>query len=391
MSGTPTPLHATLRRAVDAGTAPGAVGLLAHGDGVEVVAVGDVDVEGSAPMRRDTLFRIASLTKPVTAALVMTLVDEGRLGLQEPVDAWLPELAKPRVLRAPDAELGDVVPAARAITVEDLLTSRAGWGFAPDFSLPGVVELFRVLPGGLHPGQMPPLDALLAALAEVPLLHQPGEGWLYNTCSDLQGALVQRVTGRSAADVMAERLFEPLGMTDTAFHVRPARQSRFTSMYAPTDGGLDLVDSPADGEWSTPPAFASGAGGLVSTVDDLLAFFRMLLAGGTAGDGRRVLTAESVRRMTTDHTTAAQRAAGGLFLQGQGWGYGGQVDRDRAEPWNVPGRYGWVGGSGTTAHLVPAAGTVAVLLTQVMLTGPSPMPPLLEEFWRTAAAGGTRR
>ncbi|QHC33045.1 serine hydrolase domain-containing protein [Streptomyces sp. HF10] len=385
---TPSPLHALLRRAVNAGGVPGAVGLVAQGDEVEVVAVGEVDVEGSAAMGRDTLFRVASLTKPVTAALVMTLVDEGRVGLEEPVDAWLPELAKPRVLRAPDAEVGDLVGARRPITVEDLLTSRAGWGFPADFSLPGAAELFRVLPGGLHPAHMPPLDALPAALAEVPLLHQPGEGWLYNTCSDLQGALVQRVTGRPLADVMAERLFEPLGMADTAFHVSAARRGRFTSMYAPADGGLTLIDSPADGEWSAPAAFASGAGGLVSTADDLLAFFRMLLAGGTATDGRRVLSTTSVRRMTTDHTTAGQRESGALFLRGQGWGYGGQVDRDRAEPWNVPGRYGWVGGSGTTAHMVPATGTVAVLLTQVMLTGPSPMPPLLEEFWRTAALTG---
>ncbi|MEU6061856.1 serine hydrolase domain-containing protein [Streptomyces sp. NPDC047097] len=385
---TPSPLNAVLRHAVDVGGVPGAVGLVARGDEVEVVAVGQVDVEGSAAMRRDTLFRIASLTKPITAALVMTLVDEGRVELEDPVDAWLPELAKPTVLRAPDAEVGDVVAARRPITVEDLLTSRAGWGFPADFSLPGVAELFRVLPGGLQPARMPPLDGLLTALAEVPLLHQPGEGWLYNTCSDLQGALVQRVMGRPLADVMAERVFEPLGMADTAFHVPAARRGRFTSMYAPADDKLTLTDSPADGEWSAPPTFASGAGGLVSTVDDLLAFFRMLLAGGTAADGRRVLSTRSVRRMSTDHTTADQRESAGLFLQGQGWGYGGQVDRDRARPWNVPGRYGWVGGSGTTAHMVPATGTVAVLLTQVMLTGPSPMPPLLEEFWRTAALTG---
>jgi CubicO group peptidase (beta-lactamase class C family) len=157
---------------------------------------------------------------------------------------------------------------------------------------------------------------------------------------------------------------------------------RLTSAYRPGAAGPRLIDSP-EGRWSAVPSFPSGAAGLVSTAGDLLAFGRFLLAGGTAGD-HRLLTPESVRRMTTDHLTPAQRAAGRMFLQGQGWGYGGSVDVEVTQPWHVPGRYGWIGGAGTAAHVVPSTGTVTVLLTQVEMTGPEPTP-LMREFWTYAA------
>ncbi|WP_028800867.1 serine hydrolase domain-containing protein [Streptomyces sp. 142MFCol3.1] len=377
-------LHDLLKAYVDDGTVPGAVGLVARGDRVEVRAVGSVDVEGSAPMARDSIFRIASITKPITAAAVLTLVDDGVIAPDDPVDGWLPELAKPTVVRTPSSPLDDVVPAVRPITVADLLSSRPGWGFPSDFSLPQVQALFEVPADGRSPQAFPPPDAWLERLARVPLLHQPGEAWLYNTSSDLQGVLVSRAAGRPLPEFLAERVFEPLGMTDTAFEVPAAKRDRFTSSYRPAGGGLELVDTP-DGHWSGVAPFPSGAGGLVSTADDWLAFARMLLDGGTAG-GRRVLSADSVRRMTTDHLTPAQREEGALFLEGQGWGYGGQVDIAPLDPWNVPGRYGWVGGTGTTAHLVPSTGTVAVLLTQVAMENPTPTP-LMRDFWRQTADG----
>ncbi|MER6538118.1 serine hydrolase domain-containing protein [Streptomyces sp900105755] len=381
---TVSPLHAALRRHVEAGTVPGAVGLVARGDDVEVVTVGHTDVEGSAPMARDSVFRIASVTKPITAAAVLMLVDEGRIGLGDPVADWLPELAKPMVVRSPASPVDDVVPAARQITVEDLLSFRAGWGLPDDFSLPAAQALFTVQDHGIPFRDWPDPDTWLGLLAQVPMLHQPGEAWLYGTASALQGILVARVSGRTLPDFLAERIFEPLGMRDTAFEVPASKRHRFTSAYAPAaDGTLSLTDTP-DGAYSSLPRFPSGGGGLVSTADDWLAFARLLLNAGTAPDGRRLLTATSVSRMTTNHLTAAQRERAALFLEGQGWGYGGSVDVAPAEPWSVPGRYGWVGGTGTTAHLVPATGTVTVLLTQTAMTGPTTTS-LMRDFWRATA------
>lgn len=371
-------LEEVLREHVGEGKAPGLVALVARGDEVEFAAVGSVDVEGSAPMRRDTLFRVASLTKPITAAAVMLLVDDGVVALGDPVAKWLPELADPVVVRTPRSQVDDVVPVARPITVADILESRAGWGFPEDFTFPAVGALFQdAYQGPPQPQKAPQLDEWLAALAGVPMLFQPGEAWLYNTCSDVQGVLVARASGQPLPEFFAERFFAPLGMRDTAFAARDL--ARFTSYYRPLeDGGLELVDAP-DGQWSTPPAFPSGAGGLVSTADDLLAFSRMLLSGGGG-----ILAPESVRLMTTDHTTAAQRAASTLFLEGQGWGYGGSVDIEAIEPWNVPGRYGWVGGSGTASYLTPSTGTATILLSQLELAGPTPPAPM-RALWRYAA------
>ena len=336
---------------------PAAVALVARGDDVEVALFGDAT--------RDSIFRIASITKPITAATVMLLVEDGLVSLDDPVDRFVPELASPRVLRTPGSRLDDTVPLEREVTVRDVLESRAGWGFPSDFSLPAVQLLFaEAFPFGRAFGST---EEWLAGLARVPLLAQPGELWLYNACSDLQGALVERVTGRPLAEVTAERIFEPLGMVDTAFFTPSGKRSRrpayVDAELAPVDPALDRYDDP--------PGFASGAGGLVSTADDWLAFGRMLLA-----DGGRLLGPESVRLMTSDHLTSGQREASALFLEGQGWGYGGAVDLET-------GRYGWVGGTGTTAHVRAASGTVAILLTQVQMAGPTPTT-LMRDFWRTA-------
>ncbi len=333
-------------------------------------------------MTRDTIFRLASITKPIVAAAMMVLIDEGRLALSDPVAQWLPELSAPVVVRTPQSPLDDVVPALRPITVEDLLSFRAGYGFPADFSLPAVQPLFSELhQGSAAPKDVPPPDEWMARLARIPLLHQPGDAWLYNVCSELQGVLVARVTGQPLAEFLAERIFEPLQMTDTGFDVPASKRSRFSSLYRAGDDGLEVVDGP-DGLWSGPPEFPSGGGGLVSTVDDWLAFGRMLLAGGTL-DGQRVLSVESVRQMTTDHLTADQRQQGALFLEGQGWGYGGSVDINEDEPWTTPGRYGWVGGSGTSAYIDPR-GTVSILLTQLELSGPT-APRIMRDFWIHAA------
>lgn len=309
-------------------TVPDAVAVVARGDEIEFAAVGNV--------ARESVFEIASVTKPVVAAATMLLVRENRVHLDDPIAKWLPELANPVVVRTPESPVDDVVPATRAITVRDLLTFHSGWGFSADFSLPATAKLFEEAHLHGRP-DLPNPDRWLNQLIEVPLLHQPGEGWLYNTASDVLGVLLHRETG-SLPDFLGERFYVPLGMTGTSF---------------------------------ISPVFPSGAGGLKSTVDDLLAFHRFL-----AGS-------ELLPHMAVDHTTAEEREAAHIFLEGQGWGFGGSVDIAELDPWNVPGRYGWVGGSGTAAHVVPG-GTVTVLLTRTAMTSPSPTP-IMRDFWRYAA------
>ncbi|HEY0817068.1 MAG TPA: serine hydrolase domain-containing protein [Pseudonocardia sp.] len=363
---------------VEDGTVPGAVALLARGDDVDVVAVGSLDVEGTAPMARDSIFRIASLTKPITAAALLMLVEDGRIAVDDPIGTWLPELAAPMVVRTPQSPVDDVVPARRPITVLDLLTGCAGYGWPSDFALPAVHALRTVQTDGREVALRPEPDEWLARLARIPMLYQPGEAFLYDTCSDLQGILIARASGLPLPQFLAERMFTPLGMRDTGFMVPAAQRHRFTSYYRRSADGLVLGDGP-DGQFSRLPAFPEGSGGLVSTVDDWFRFARMLLDGGGG-----LLSPESVRQMTTDHLTDAQRAVGTLFLNGQGWGYGGSVDLVAADPWNVPGRYGWVGGSGTSGYIVPDRGTVSILFTQVGVDSPVPIT-LLEEFWLLSA------
>jgi CubicO group peptidase (beta-lactamase class C family) len=346
-------LQDLLDAAVESGTAPGATALVAHGNEVEIAAAGD--------LRPDSIIRLASTTKPIIAVAVMLLVDEGRAALDDPIAKWLPELASPQVVRTPESPIDDVVPAARPITVEDLLTFRAGWGFPSDFSLPAVIELFEKMPVF---GYRETPDEWLVTLAGIPMLEQPGEAWLYNTCSDIQGVLIARVSGQTLPEFLAERIFEPLGMADTGFHIPAEKLDRLPDY--PASEAM-----PIDGDrWKTPPIFPSGAGGLASTLADWHRFGRMLLA-----DGAGLLSTESVRLMTTDHLTPEQRDASTLFLNGYGWGYGGAVRPD--------GRYGWVGGTGTSAHVAPSTNTVGVLLTQVQMTSPTP-PPLMHDFWQYA-------
>ena len=380
-------LHDLLRAYVDLGSVPGAVGVVARSSWMEVAEVGTVAVGGAA-MARDSIFRFASITKPITAAAVMMLVEDGRVALDDPVDRWLPELARPKVVRTPASPVDEVVPATRPITVFDLLSSQAGYGFASDFALPAVQRLFSVQKDGREPQSFPAPDVWMAELAQVPLLYQPGVAWLYDTCSTLQGVLITRVSGQSLADFLAERVFAPLGMSDTGFEVPGGKRDRFTSYYrASPAGGLELADGPG-GQWSTPPQFPLGNGGLAGTADDWLAFGRMLLAEGTTTGGRRLLRADSVRLLTSDHTTPTQREIGTLFLEGQGWGFGGSVDIAAIDSWNVPGRYGWVGGTGTSAHITPSTGTVAILLTQVAADSPTPQE-WMPGFWQYATNAGS--
>lgn len=345
-------------RAVEQGQVPGVVAAVARGEAVHVATAGVMAV-GGPPMRRDSLFRISSTTKPITAAAVLSLVDDGLLKLDGPVDELLPELADRRVLRRPDGPLGETVPAQRPVTVRDLLTFTWGFGMQgamfmaaePWPVVTAAAELQLATFGSPQPGAMPDPDTWMARLGELPLLAQPGERWLYQSGSQVLGVLAARAAGAPFEDVLRERVLGPLGMKDTGFHA--ADTARLSTAYESRDGLL-VVSDPPDGQWSRPPAFPDGSGGLVSSADDVVAFGRMLMRGGSP-----VLTPATAAEMTRDQLTAEQRAnvwPGFSFLDDRGWGYGLSVLDD--------GRYTWEGGLGTTWSNVPSQNLTVVVLTQ---------------------------
>ena len=368
-----------VERAVVEGQVPGVVAAVARGAAVHVSASGAMAI-GGPPMQRDTLFRISSTTKPMTAAVVLALIDDGVLELSAPVDELLPELAEPRVLRRPDGPLDETVPALRPITVRDLLTFT--WGFGMQGAMFMAPEPWPVVTAAMklelstfgppQPAAMPDPDTWMARLGELPLLAQPGERWLYQSGSQVLGVLAARAAGHSFEVIMRERLLEPLGMRDTGFHAVDI--ARLATAYEVRDGQL-VVSDPPDGQWSRPPLFADGSGGLVSSVDDVLAFGRMLMRGGSP-----VLKPATVAEMTRDQLTAAQRSnvwPGFSFLEDRGWGYGMSVLDD--------GRYTWEGGLGTAWSNLPAEDLTVVVLTQ-RAADESGMPAVCEEV--LAAARG---
>jgi len=342
-------------------------------------------------VRRDTIFRIASMSKPVTAAAAMILVEECKLRLDDPVDGLLPELANRRVLERLDGPLEDTVPANRPITLRDLLTFRLGLGLimAPPDSMPilkafGQPELGQGMPA---PAMTSAPDEWMRRLGSLPLMYQPGERWIYHTGSDVLGVLIARAAGRPFETFLSERLFEPLGMKDTAFSVPVAKLDRFATSYAPDPetGALELYDAARGGQWSRPPAFPSGGAGLVSTVDDFFAFGRMLLTGGKHGR-ERILSRLSIEVMTTDQLTPEQKAVSGLgdgFFDSHGWGFGMAVVTRRDGVGTVPGQYGWDGGLGTSWRTDPNEELVGILLTQRAWESPTP-PPVTRDFWTGA-------
>jgi len=359
-------LHAAAERHVGDDRVPGLVALVARGGQVHVEALGRLSV-GGPPVARDSLFRIASTTKPITAAVTLAVAAEGLIGLDEPVDRLLPELAGRRVLRRMDGPLDDTVPAARAITARDLLTFTFGFGmlgemFASAQPWPVVAaadELRLATIGPPDPPVPPDPDTWIAGLGRLPLLAQPGERWMYNTGAQVLGVLVARAAGQPFSEVLATRIFGPLGMRDTAFWTADTR--RLATSYQPSPDGLVVRDEP-DGKWSRPPEFPDGAAGLLSTADDLLAFAQMLLRGGAP-----VLPPGAVRAMTTDQLTPAQKAHGGLlpgFFDGRSWGFCQAVYDS--------GAFGWDGGLGTSWLVDPSHDLTIVVLTQRMFESPDP-------------------
>jgi CubicO group peptidase (beta-lactamase class C family) len=364
---------------VDRGDVPGLVALVARGDEVQVTALGVQDVADGTPMRRDTIFRIASMTKPIAAAAAMILVEEGKLRLDEPVARLLPELTHMRVLRTLESALDDTVPAERAITLRDALTFRLGMGAI--MSMPGTYPIqAAITEADMGPGPYcAPFgpDEWLKRFAALPLLHQPGAAWTYHTGADLVSVLIERASGMRLNRFLEQRLFGPLGMKDTGYTVPAEKLDRLATSYmgSADRGGFKIFDPVQGGNATQAHKFFSGGTGLVSTADDYLAFCRMLLGMGKLG-GARILSRASVELMTTDHLTPNQKAVSPFypgFWDANGWGFGMAVTIRRDDYPSV-GSYGWDGGLGTSARMDPTEGLVTIMLTQRMMRGPTPEP-----------------
>jgi CubicO group peptidase (beta-lactamase class C family) len=375
-------LKANLESHVGENQPPGLVALVALGGESHVIPVGSLAIGGS-PISGDTIFRIASMTKPITAVAAMMLVEEGRLSLDESIERLAPELANRRVLRRMDGPLDDTVPALRPITLEDVLSFRLGWGidFNPDAPF---VKAVGGLPGFGMPNPAWPGgdDAFLRDLGKLPLQAQPGERWLYTLGANLLGVLVARATGRPLDAVLRERVLDPLGMADTDFFVPPGKQDRLITGYV-NDGGKLAPFEPWNGLYDRRPSFLAGDSGLVSTAADFGAFARFMLSG-TTPDGRRLIRAETLKAMTTNRLTPQQIEGGALILgPGRGWGLGLGVQVAANAQGVQPGAYGWDGGFGTSWFNDPAKELSAILLTQRVFDGPD-APAVHKTFWRDA-------
>ena len=378
-----------MRGYVERGELAGVVTLLSRHDEVQVETIGAQNLATATPIQRETIFRIASMTKPITAAAAMILVEETKLRLDEPVHRWLPELADRKVLRGIDSPLDDTVPAKRPLTLRDLLTFRLGLGAVMAF--PDVYPIQKAMAeAGIAPGPRPlsfSADEFMARVGGLPLVHQPGEQWMYHTGSDILGVLIARAAGISLGDFLKERIFEPLAMKDTGFSVPEAKLDRLASCYHadPATGRLAVYDEARGGFWARPPVFESGGGGLVSTADDYLAFGRMLLRYGRHG-ADRILSRPAVELMTADQLTPEQKASSPFvpgFWDTRGWGFGLSVITRRGGVGLSPGSFGWDGGFSTSGYCDPHEDMVGILLIQRMMTSPSGFD-FHRDFWTLA-------
>jgi len=357
-----------LQGLVDQGALSGMATLVwRKGEVVYANAIGQRDIAAGLPMERDTQFRIASMTKPVTSIAVMMLLEEGKLKLDDPITKWLPELSGMLVLEEATGPLDKTAAASREITVEDLLTHRAGLAYG--FTSMGPIayahekQLGSPLVNPLTP------DQWLKALGELPLSYEPGERFHYSHATDVLGFLVARIEGKPLGQVLKQRIFDPLGMNDTAFWLPKDKRGRMAKLYeAPADGSaLRDVSLPMGDE---PPAFEGGGGGLISTADDYLKFARMMLGRGEV-DGVRLVKPETVDLMCANRLSEEQRGhmfLGMPFWMSQGFGLGVSMILDaQKHEWmgaGGAGSFGWPGAFGTWWQADPANDMILIYLIQ---------------------------
>ena len=367
-----TALRELLIRHVEAGTIPGGVALLGAGN-VEVATAGVASI-GGGPMGEDAIMRIQSMTKAITSVAALRLVEAGRLDLDQSLVGWLPEVADRQVLRDPVAELDDTVPARRAITLRHLLTNTSGYGMV--FQASPLQQAMAA--NGTEAGPEPPAmgaDEWLRRLTELPLAFQPGEGWRYHHSFSVLGILISRVTGRPLGKHLAEDVFGPLGMTDTALWVAEGKLDRLPGAYRHGDGGLVEIEPAGGGFYAGPPSVDVSHGELVSTAADYHRFTQMLAEGGRV-NGQPMISPDHLQQMTSDQVPAPCKTSDSFFpgfWDGTGWGFGVAVQTEGPQR----GRIGWSGGLGTDFFVDPD-GAVGILLTQVEMG--EEMWPLVEQF-----------
>lgn len=393
-------MDGALRRHLEEERLPGFVALVYNRGHEHVIAFGTFGFGLNTPMERNTIFRLASMTKPITAVGAMILVEECKLRLDDPIDNWLPELKDRKVLRTIDSPLSETVSAKRRITLRDLLTFRCGYGEV------GFISPTSPLQKEMMAAQLPlatwpvpyPADEFMKRLGNLPLASQPGERWLYHMSAEILGVLIARVSGKSLGSFLRERIFDPLGMSDTDFYVPQAKLDRLPACYGMNFPMVDYLDSAQSsgpqlvllheahgGCFSQPPVFESGGGGLVSTVDDLLAFGKMMINEGTY-PSEKILSRPSIELMTTDHLTSEQKADSPFFAnfwENHGWGLGMSMVTARRDIGDVPGRFGWDGAFGTSFHMDPKEQLIGIFLTQ-RRPDVLAIPPFVQDFWTSA-------
>ena len=377
-----TRLSDAMRGYVDRGEVAGVVTLV-HRNGREVHsdAFGWQDEEAGTPIGRGTIFRIASMTKPVVSVAALMLLEDGKLRLDDPVDRWLPELADRQVMRSPTGAIDDTYPAPRPITVLDLITHRPGFvsQFADTGPIAAEAASLHIGNGLILAGTDP--DEWLARLGRLPLVYDPGSHFNYGFGTDVLGLLVGRIGGHGLEAFLRERLFGPLGMTDTGFHVPEEKRNRFSvaHMPDPATGRRTLIDHPGSSPWNLPKTIPSGSAGLASTADDY-SKFGLMLRDGRAQSGERLLSRKTIELMTTDFLTPEQR--GRLFLgfdmwAARGFGLGISVLDRLGSQFGLGsvGRFGWGGAFGTTWFNDPKEDLTAVMMIQLMV---GPLGPRIE-------------
>jgi CubicO group peptidase (beta-lactamase class C family) len=392
-------LHQGMQAYVDRHEAGGIVTLIAReGKVVDVHASGFQDVENRTPMKTDTIFRIASMTKPITSVAVMMLIEEGKLFLTDPVSKFIPAFKGQQVI----AESGTTVPARRDITIRDLLSHRSGlsYGFLNGGPV-GSAYRKEGVTDGLTTTSMT-LEEGINKLAAQPLMAQPGSAWNYSLSVDVLGRVIEVVSGTSFDVFLRDRIFTPLAMVDTAFDVQDAKWTRMSTVYTSDGkGGIRPMKDPESfgttymspvASYKTPKRYFSGGAGLTSTAQDYWRFAQMLLNGGVL-DGARLLSPKTIELMTSSHT--ADLPQGGLVGLGANFGLGFRVVMDVAatQTHGSPGMYGWSGIYGTVFWVDPKEQLVAIMMVQrypgsTVAAGFQPL--VYQALTRSAAPATTR-